>query len=242
VRRRRRTTGSSTRICPEQVSTADQERGRRTVSDDPFVVHVARLRRVAGARWHEVRRGLVDPDHLLVPIRGADSTPGLAGADSTPGLAGADSTPGLAGADSTVPEGAEAICDVILQSFDGGVMVTGTVQAPWQGVCRRCTVPVGGDLRIAVREPFADIAGRHPGGAGLQPGDDEVYPIVNDELDLGPMVRDAVVLELPLAPLCREDCRGLCVHCGADRNTEKCGCVAPKDPRWASLDLLRSAR
>jgi len=195
------------------------------VPDDPFVVHVARLRRVAGARWHEVRRGPVDPDHLLTGPAGAASTSGLVGAAS-----------------STVPEGAEAICDVTLQSFDGGVMVTGTVQAPWRGVCRRCTVPVGGDLRIAVREPFAETGGSYPGGMGWQPGDDEVYPIVNDELDLGPMVRDAVVLELPLAPLCREDCRGLCVHCGADRNTEECGCVAPKDPRWASLDLLRSAR
>lgn len=190
------------------------------MSDGPFVVHVARLRRVAGARWHEVRRGPVDPDHLLTPSPAS----------------------GLAGADSTVPEGAEAICDVTLQSFDGGVMVIGTVLAPWRGVCRRCTVPVGGDLRIAVRELFAEIGGSYPASAGLEPGDDEVYPIVNDELDLGPMERDAVVLELPLAPLCREDCRGLCVHCGADRNTEECGCVAPKDPRWASLDLLRSAR
>jgi len=224
VKRERRTTGSSTRICPDRVPTVDQERGRRKMSDDPFVVHVARLRRVAGARWHEVRRGTVDPDHLLAPSRAAAGISGPAGADST------------------VPEGAEAICDVTLQSFDGGVMVIGTVQAPWQGVCRRCAVPVGGDLRIAVRELFAEPGGGHPGSSGLQPDDDEVYPIVHDELDLGPMVRDAIVLELPLAPLCREDCLGLCAHCGADRNTEKCDCVAPRDPRWASLDLLRSAR
>jgi uncharacterized protein len=140
-------------------------------------------------------------------------------------------------ADSAVPEGAEATCDVTLQSYDGGVMATGTVSAPWRGVCRRCTAPVGGQLVVAVRERFCEPGPRHG-----DPDDEEAYPIVDDELDLRPMVHDAVVLELPLAPLCREDCRGLCPGCGADRNTEPCGCVAPRDPRWANLDVLRSAQ
>jgi uncharacterized protein len=185
------------------------------VSDDPFVVHVARLRRVTGTRWHEVRRGPVDPDHLIAPRSPADST---------------------------VPDGAEATCDVALQPFDGGVMVTGTVRVLWQGLCRRCTVPVGGELRIAVRERFTDPGSRRGRPDSRLPEDDEAYPIVGDDLDLGPMVHDAVVLELPLAPLCRADCRGLCPHCGADRNEGSCGCVAPGDPRWANLDVLRSAR
>lgn len=183
--------------------------------DDPFVVHVARLRRVAGTRWHEVRRGDLDPEHLL-----------SGGGDA-----------GGAGADSAVPEGAEAWADLVLQSFDGGVMVSGAVGAPWQGVCRRCTAPVGGELRIAVRERCTE-----PGARYGDPDDDESYPIVDDRLDLRPMVRDAVVLELPLAPLCRDDCRGLCPHCGIDRNVEACRCVAPRDPRWANLDVLRTAR
>jgi uncharacterized protein len=174
--------------------------------ENPFVVHVARLRRVAGARWHEVRHGPFDPDHLV-----SSRSP----------------------ADSTVPDGADATCDVALQSFDGGVMVTGTVRAPWQGVCRRCALPVGGELALAVRERFTEDAGTD---------DDEAYPIVDNAVDLGPMVREAVVLELPLAPLCRDDCRGLCPTCGADRNQDDCGCVAPRDPRWANLDVLRPAQ
>jgi uncharacterized protein len=185
------------------------------VPDDPFVVHVARLRRVAGSRRHEMRRAELDPERLL------------SGGPPSP----------TGGADSAVPEGAEAWADVNLQSFDGGVMVTGTVGAPWHGVCRRCTAPVGGELRIAVRERFTE-----PGARYGDPEDDESYPIVEDRLDLRPMVRDAVVLELPLAPLCRDDCRGLCPHCGADRNEEECGCVAPRDPRWANLDVLRTGR
>ncbi|MGH9090525.1 MAG: YceD family protein [Acidimicrobiales bacterium] len=194
--------------------------------EDPFVVHVARLRRVAGSRWHEVRRGELDPEHLL----SADADAGDAG--------GAGEGDGdAAGAESAVPAGAEAWGDLVLQSFDGGVMVSGTVGAPWLGICRRCTAPVGGELRIAVRERFTE-----PGARYGDPDDEESYPIVADRLDLRPMVRDAVVLELPLAPLCRDDCRGLCPHCGADRNVEPCTCVAPRDPRWANLDVLRAAR
>ena len=175
---------------------------------DPFVVHVAALRRQLGTRRHEVRIGPVDPDRFA-----ASRSP----------------------AEPGVPEGAEAECDVTLESFPGGVMVSGTIVAPWQGLCRRCTAPVGGDLRIAVRERFVDEA-------RLEDGlDDEAYPIADDRLDLGPMVREAVELELPLAPLCREDCRGLCPVCGTDRNVETCDCVAPRDPRWANLDVLRSA-
>ena len=178
--------------------------------EDPFVVHVAKLRRTRGTRWHELRTGPVDPEGVLVPRFLGDST---------------------------VPDGAAAVCEVTLESFAGGVMVTGTVAAPWSGMCRRCAVPVGGMLRIAVRERFTE-----PGAGYGDPDDDEAYPIVEDELDLAPMVRDAVVLELPLAPLCREDCRGLCPHCGADRNHESCDCSAPRDPRWASLDVLRSVQ
>lgn len=174
---------------------------------DPFVVHVARLRRVPGSRWHEVRRGPFDPDGVVVPRSEADSI---------------------------VPAGSQACCDVVLESFEGGVMVTGTVQAPWTGLCRRCAVAVGGELVVGVRERFAPAA--HRG----EPDDDEAYPLVDDQLDLGPMVRDALVLELPLAPVCDEACRGLCPQCGADRNEESCGCVAPRDLRWANLDVLRS--
>ena len=69
--------------------------------------------------------------------------------------------------------------------------------------------------------------------------DEEIYPIDDDVIDLAPLVRDSVVLELPGAPLCREDCAGLCPQCGANLNEGPCGCVAPRDPRWANLDVLR---
>ncbi len=187
---------------------------------DPFVVPVARLRRRPGTREHVVRHGSFDPGGE----RGAPTT-----------------------ADTGVPPGAEAACDVVLESFDGGVMVRGTLHAPWQGVCSRCTTPVRGELTVAVFERFvpqADLVAPVRGGrasrAGAEEVDDEAYPVVDDQLDLGPMLRDAVVLALPLAPHCRPDCQGLCPFCGINRNEATCDCAPPRDPRWANLDVLRS--
>ncbi len=173
---------------------------------DPFVVHVARLRR-SGRSAHEVRRGEVA---LAGPLDDAGVDPGR----------------------SVVPAGAEAEVDVTLHPFEGGIDVEGTVTAPWEGICRRCAEPVSGELHIHVHERFAD----DPLAVA---SDEEIYPILHDELDLTPLARDALVLELPMAPLCRPDCAGLCTRCGANRNEGDCGCVVPRDPRWASLDVLR---
>jgi uncharacterized protein len=135
---------------------------------------------------------------------------------------------GLDCSGSVVPEDASPMADVVLESVLGGVSVTGTVTAPWTGACRRCLTPASGVLRLRVRELYTED------GDG-----EETYPLVHDELDLGPLVRDAVLLELPQAPLCRPDCLGLCPFCGVNRNEESCGCEAPRDPRWDALDVLR---
>jgi len=147
-------------------------------------------------------------------------------------LAGPLHEPGVDEGRSVMPPGAEAEIDVELVSFEGGIEAQGTVRAPWVGICRRCAEPVEGELAIPVHERFADA-----GVAG--PSDEDFYPIELDAIDLAPLVRDAVVLELPMAPLCKDDCAGLCIHCGANRNEGDCGCVAPRDPRWANLDVLR---
>ncbi len=71
-------------------------------------------------------------------------------------------------------------------------------------------------------------------------GEDDIFPISADSIDLGPAVHDALALELPLAPLCRESCAGLCPTCGVDRNHARCSCrVERGDPRWAALDALK---
>lgn len=172
--------------------------------DDAFIVHVGGLRRRPGSRRRELRAGFIDP-------YGGAAPPG----------------PG----DSTVPAGSAVTCDVVVESFIGGVMVTGTVTVPWRGVCRRCMAEVGGELHVAVRERFTD--------EGPSRADEEACAIVDDVVDLEPMAHDAVVLELPMAPLCREDCRGLCRWCGTNLNESTCECITPPDPRWATLEVLR---
>lgn len=135
---------------------------------------------------------------------------------------------GLQVSGSAVAEGAPVRLDLTLQSLNEGVVATGAVRAPWTGECRRCLQPVERELEAEVMEVFED-----------EPVEGETRKLDHDRIDLEPVAREAVLLELPLAPLCREDCAGLCVECGADRNAGDCGhAAAVKDDRWAALDEL----
>jgi uncharacterized protein len=70
--------------------------------------------------------------------------------------------------------------------------------------------------------------------------DDEAFPIIDDQVDLRPVVTEVLVCALPLAPLCRDDCQGLCAECGANRNLVDCGHDGRSaDPRWSALEALR---
>jgi uncharacterized protein len=133
------------------------------------------------------------------------------------------------GAPEVLP-GADVEVLIVLASFQGGIMATGEVAAPWHALCRRCAKEVTGLLRVRVAERFSKAAG---------PEDEEAYPIVEEQIDLSELVRDAIVLDLPLAPLCSDGCLGLCPVCGTDRNVATCGCEPAVDPRWATLDALR---
>ena len=63
-----------------------------------------------------------------------------------------------------------------------------------------------------------------------------------DEIDLCPLIREQLLLALPTRPLCQEDCRGLCPHCGINLNHGACGCrVETVDPRLEALRSLKSA-
>jgi len=136
---------------------------------------------------------------------------------------------GLVVTSSHVPAGAEVTVDVALEAVHGGVMAHGAVRVSWEGECRRCTGRATGELEAEVRELFEEDS-----------DPETTYPLRGDQLDLERLARDAVLLELPAAPLCREDCRGLCPNCGADWNEGPCGCEPAPDPRWAALDALRT--
>ncbi len=135
---------------------------------------------------------------------------------------------GLAVSGSSVPGDAPLALDVLLERVPEGIVVRGAVVAPWRAACSRCLGPVEGSVRCELQELFE-----------ADPLEGETYPLEHDHVDLGLPVRDAVLLELPAAPLCRPDCAGLCPQCGADRNTAPCSCEPdPVDPRWAALSQL----
>lgn len=149
--------------------------------------------------------------------------------------------PGLGVLGVTVPFGAEISLDLTVEAMDDhAVVVTGEVHAPWRAECSRCLRPIAGEATAEVREMFDDPARLVEETAGSAEGDQDIYPLHGEQVDLEPLARDAVLLALPLAPLCAEDCAGLCPVCGADRNEADCGCdTTVRDERWAALDALK---
>jgi uncharacterized protein len=140
---------------------------------------------------------------------------------------------GLGTSAAAVPADEDVRADVVVEAMtDGRVTVTGTVRAPWEGECRRCLRPVRGDLAVDVQEVFEP----HP------VPDAETYRLDGDHLDLEPMIRDAVLLALPLAPLCEEACEGPDPEghpVGAADDADPDGGGDDTDPRWAALRELR---
>jgi len=119
-----------------------------------------------------------------------------------------------------------------MESVVEGVLVSGTVSGPVVGECSRCLDPIRDTVEVEVVELFA-----YPDSATSETTDeDEVSRLTGDTIDLEPLVRDGVVLALPVAPLCREDCAGLCVDCGQRLDDLPPGhSHSTIDPRWAAL-------
>ncbi len=124
-----------------------------------------------------------------------------------------------------VREGEPVHLDMRLESLHDGVLVSADVSTVARGECVRCLIDVELPLEVEIREVFAYSR-------------DEAfdYDVQGTQVDLEPMVRDAVVLALPFQPVCQDDCTGLCPECGVrlldnpDHEHE-----TPVDPRWAAL-------
>jgi uncharacterized protein len=115
-----------------------------------------------------------------------------------------------------------------LDVLTDGVVVSGQVRSTWHGACRRCANPAQGTLECEVHELYQRVV-----------TDPDAFEL-GDLLDLEPMVREVLLLDAPLVPLCRPDCQGLCPQCGVDRNVETCQCdTTTPDPRWAALEQFR---
>jgi uncharacterized protein len=119
--------------------------------------------------------------------------------------------------------------NVHLEALSNGVSVHGNATATWVGECRRCLAPLREQMQIDVDELYQVVA-----------DSPDAYSIENDQINLLPMVRENLLVAIPLGPLCRADCPGFCPHCGTDLKVGSCGCAAPvADDRWAALEALR---
>jgi len=111
---------------------------------------------------------------------------------------------------------------------------SGHIDGTLHGECRRCLIDVSAHVAEDVHVLFA--------GSGDEIADDpDAYALPSHAavLDLRPAVREQWLLGVPSFLLCREDCKGMCPRCGADRNAGLCKCPSETDSRW---DALRAGR
>jgi len=146
------------------------------------------------------------------------------------------------------------------------LLVEGTVRAEAEFTCGRCLARFTRELETRLSREFRPVGpkvtpdtgdaaeqgpprgrtgGRRDAGeeeVDLDDAPEEPLPCTEDTVDLAFPVWEALVLEFPMKPVCREDCRGLCPVCGANLNLRTCGCEAEKaDPRLLSLKKLLDA-
>lgn len=121
------------------------------------------------------------------------------------------------------------------------VVVQGNVEAVVTLECGRCLAAF--DKRLATEVNASCPLGYFVNGPADEDFDAELDEEALDffdatSLDVSELLRQCLLVELPIAPLCRRDCKGLCPTCGADRNLDHCGCNEPSDPRWNQLATL----
>lgn len=158
----------------------------------------------------------------------------------TPASAGDVGVPENDAADLALAVG--AVCgpielDLHLDSVVEGILVRGTLGVALETPCARCLEPVVIEDKLEVTELFRDPR-KLEEGEEVDPGYEIIEGGVAIELDT--MVRDAIVMDMPVRVLCREACQGLCPICGVDRNELDCGHrpETEPDPRWAALGEL----
>jgi uncharacterized protein len=136
-----------------------------------------------------------------------------------------------------VPEETPLDLQLRLEAVMDGVLVSGSVVTTMSGECVRCLDPLERELEVEFQElyvyPDAD-APRHAD----DDDENDLHQLEGDLLDLEPVLRDAVVLALPLQPVCQDDCPGLCSECGQRLADDPDHAHDSADLRWAALQGL----
>jgi len=113
----------------------------------------------------------------------------------------------------------------------------GRVEGELIGRCSRCLE----EYRFSLAAPFSFVfASRHERDRDLEEDDGDLCYYEGDEVDVSPLLREQILIALPMRPICRDNCAGLCPQCGVNRNTGGCDCREEHgDPRLAVLRTLK---
>lgn len=176
----------------------------------PTVIDISRLHRQPGSML-EIAREIPAPEHLAVSM-------------------------------ARVPPGSSVELELTAESVMEGVWVSGTADVDVSAECSRCLDPIEWseliELEQLYRYPATDARGMLVGDTDGEDEDDSPE-VVDDTIDIEGPLRDAVVLALPMAPLCSPDCGGICADCGERISAEEGPHDHPvADPRWSALGAL----
>jgi len=178
-----------------------------------------------------------------IPVHRTFDVPGELVGDWVKGLPMRDAL----GAPAIDPDAGAGHADLELYADGEHVFAVGTFKGHLHVACSRCVNQVKLEIDDKVHVTFlpkaempADDAGAEgEEGAEVNLEDLDVFPYEGEFVDLEALFREEFVLAIPYAPLCREDCKGLCPQCGIDRNSGTCACEKPMDPRLAPLKGLK---
>lgn len=102
-------------------------------------------------------------------------------------------------------------------------------------ICSRCLREFVRPLSAQWEVPFMKSE-----KIAIEDEEKDIRPIEEDQIDLVPLIREALLLNIPFAPICQENCKGLCPVCGVDQNESTCDCQKREmDPRWAKLQYFK---
>lgn len=138
----------------------------------------------------------------------------------------------------SIDRGERIFVEISATSVDEGVLIRANLRGMAKGECARCLEPVS----IDVNQDFDELF-EYPSKASALSKDeietDEILRVEDDHVDLATPIRDAILLALPVNPLCAPDCPGLCSHCGvALRDVEQGHAHDQPDQRWSALSAL----
>ena len=124
-----------------------------------------------------------------------------------------------------------------------GVWVSGSLDATVTCVCSRCLQDSPLSLRFQLDEIYVSVVDITTGASLPLPEDADASLTIDEHhvLDITEAVRQSIIVALPMKPLCRADCAGICTECGANLNEASCTCKALRmDPRWIPILKLSS--